>query len=162
RLIDTAATGDVSSTLIDELIAGDEDEVALRGSSRYLRRLAPRKDTRKPVASVGRAGTDAFALRVAVPGVLDTLEYHAVPGAVVKRPPTLTPEAAAAIPLVFVTAHYGLNTLAKMKAGDRVLIHNASGGVGLAAIQLAQRAGAEIFATAGSDEKRAMVRGLGV
>ncbi|CAN5903897.1 N/A [soil metagenome] len=246
RLIDADASGDVSATLVDELTAGTEDEVALRGSRRYLRRLVPRQDLHKAVVGTGRAGTDAFALRVATPGVLDSLEYHAVPraavrpgevevevhaaglnfkdvmlamgmlpdhaldashggwtlgrefagrvvrigdgvtnvavgdevlglgssafgsfcttfaGAVVVRPPTLTPEQAAAIPLVFVTAHYGLNTLAKMKAGDRVLIHNASGGVGLAAIQLAQRAGAAIFATAGSDEKRAFVRSLGI
>ncbi len=49
-----------------------------------------------------------------------------------------------------------------MKAGDRVLIHAAAGGVGLAAVQLAQRAGAEIFATAGSPEKRSHLQTLGV
>ena len=49
-----------------------------------------------------------------------------------------------------------------MKAGDRVLIHAAAGGVGLAAVQLAQRAGAEIFATAGSLEKRRHLQMLGV
>ena len=46
--------------------------------------------------------------------------------------------------------------LAGLKRGERVLIHAAAGGVGLAAVQIAQRAGAEIFATAGSDEKRAL------
>ena len=49
-----------------------------------------------------------------------------------------------------------------MKAGDRVLIHAATGGVGLAALQIAQRAGAEIFATAGSPEKRQYLQSLGV
>ena len=49
-----------------------------------------------------------------------------------------------------------------MKSGERVLIHAAAGGVGLAAVQLAQCAGAEVFATAGSDEKRAYLRSLGV
>jgi myxalamid-type polyketide synthase MxaB len=49
-----------------------------------------------------------------------------------------------------------------MSTGDRVLIHAAAGGVGLAAIKLAQQAGAEIFATAGSDEKRAFLKSLGV
>src|SRR5262249_7371908 len=45
---------------------------------------------------------------------------------------------------------------------ERVLIHAAAGGVGLAAVQLAQRAGAEIFATAGSPAKRAYLASLGV
>src|SRR5690242_14735254 len=49
-----------------------------------------------------------------------------------------------------------------MKAGDRVLIHAAAGGVGLAAVQLALRAGAEVFATAGSPAKREFLHTLGV
>jgi acyl transferase domain-containing protein/acyl carrier protein len=69
---------------------------------------------------------------------------------------------AATIPMAFTTAEYSLNRLAGLKRGERVLIHAASGGVGLAAVQLAQAAGAEIFATAGSDEKRALLRSLGV
>jgi NADPH:quinone reductase-like Zn-dependent oxidoreductase/acyl carrier protein len=77
-------------------------------------------------------------------------------------PDLLTAEEAATIPIVFLTAEYGLNRLAGMKAGDRVLIHAAAGGVGLAAVQLAQRAGAEIFATAGSPEKRELLKSLGV
>jgi acyl transferase domain-containing protein/acyl carrier protein len=66
------------------------------------------------------------------------------------------------VPVAFMTAHFTLNHLAKIDAGDRVLIHAAAGGVGLAAITLAQRAGAEIFATAGSPEKRAFLKSLGV
>ena len=80
----------------------------------------------------------------------------------VRRPAALSPAEAASIPLVFLTADYALNVLGHLKAGDRVLIHAGAGGVGLAAIQLAKLAGAEIFATAGSDEKRAFLRALGV
>jgi acyl transferase domain-containing protein len=69
---------------------------------------------------------------------------------------------AASIPVAFLTTLYGLHRLARIKAGDRVLIHAAAGGVGLAAVQLAQRAGAEIFATAGSAEKRSHLQALGV
>jgi acyl transferase domain-containing protein len=69
---------------------------------------------------------------------------------------------AASIPVAFLTTFYGLHHLARMKAGDRVLIHAATGGVGLAAIQLAQRAGAEVFATAGNPEKRKHLETLGV
>jgi acyl transferase domain-containing protein len=74
----------------------------------------------------------------------------------------LTLAEAASIPVVFLTTLYGLHHLGRMKTSDRVLIHAAAGGVGLAAVQLAQRAGAEIFATAGSPEKRRYLRTLGV
>ena len=79
-----------------------------------------------------------------------------------RKPETLTFEEAASIPVVFLTAHYGLRHLAKLAAGERILIHAASGGVGLAAVQIAQRAGAEIFATAGNSEKRQFLSSLGV
>ena len=63
-------------------------------------------------------------------------------------PEGLAPEEAAALQTVFLTALYGLERLAGLSAGDRVLIHACAGGVGQAALQLAQRAGAEVFATA--------------
>ncbi len=82
--------------------------------------------------------------------------------AVYPKPRGLSLEEAASFPNVFLTARYGLETLAKMKAGERVLIHAAAGGVGLAAVALAQRTGAEVFATAGSRRKRAYLSSLGV
>jgi acyl transferase domain-containing protein/D-arabinose 1-dehydrogenase-like Zn-dependent alcohol dehydrogenase/acyl carrier protein len=57
---------------------------------------------------------------------------------------------AAAVPIVFLTAYYALKDLAGVVAGDRVLIHAATGGVGLAAVQLARHFGAEVFTTASS------------
>jgi myxalamid-type polyketide synthase MxaB len=69
---------------------------------------------------------------------------------VVHKPAELSFETASAIPTVFLTAHYGLLQLAQLKAGERVLVHSAAGGVGQAAVQLAQAVGAEIFATASS------------
>lgn len=81
---------------------------------------------------------------------------------VTRKPSRLGLVEAATIPATFLTAHHALHHLAHMSAGDRVLVHAAAGGVGLAAVQLAQRAGAEIFATAGSDEKREYLRSLGV
>lgn len=68
----------------------------------------------------------------------------------------------AALPVVFLTAHYALNTIARLERGESVLIHAATGGVGLAALQVARRAGAVVFATAGSPEKRDFLRKLGV
>ncbi|MEW6732242.1 MAG: SDR family NAD(P)-dependent oxidoreductase [Acidobacteriota bacterium] len=81
---------------------------------------------------------------------------------VVLKPAHLSFPEAASLPIAFLTAHHALNNLARMGCEDRVLIHSATGGVGLAAIQLAQQAGAEIFATAGSPEKRQLLETLGV
>jgi acyl transferase domain-containing protein/NADPH:quinone reductase-like Zn-dependent oxidoreductase/NAD(P)-dependent dehydrogenase (short-subunit alcohol dehydrogenase family)/acyl carrier protein len=92
-----------------------------------------------------------FASRVRVPEAL-----------VAKKPESMSFAQAAGIPCVFLTAWYGLIQLARLQKGERVLIHAAAGGVGLAAIQIAQWVGAEIYATAGSDEKREYLRSLGV
>jgi len=70
--------------------------------------------------------------------------------------------AAASIPSTFLTVYYALHHLARLQAGEKVLIHGAAGGVGIAAIQYAKWAGAEIHATAGSDEKRDFLRLSGV
>ncbi len=81
---------------------------------------------------------------------------------VAMKPPRLTFDEATTIPIAFLTAHYALNHLARLEPGESVLVHAASGGVGLAAIQLAQRAGALVFATAGSPEKREFLKAIGV
>jgi len=80
---------------------------------------------------------------------------------VVRKPESLAFEQAAAIPVAFLTAYYGLHKFAKMSRGERVLIHAAAGGVGMAALQLAQRCGAEVLATA-STGKWAVLESLGV
>lgn len=65
-----------------------------------------------------------------------------------QKPDTLSFEEAATIPMTFLTAWYGLHVLGNMQPGEKVLIHAAAGGVGMAAVQLAQLQGAEVFATA--------------
>lgn len=80
----------------------------------------------------------------------------------VPKPRSLSFEAAATIPLAFLTAHYALNYLGRLSKGDRILIYDATESVGLAAIQIAQAAGAEIFATADSSEKLDFLRGIGI
>jgi NADPH:quinone reductase-like Zn-dependent oxidoreductase len=77
-------------------------------------------------------------------------------------PSTSASSEAATIPIVFATAYYALHELARLRRGERVLNHAAAGGVGLAAIQLARLAGAEVFATAGSPEKRQFLASLGI
>ncbi len=79
---------------------------------------------------------------------------------VAPAPPGMSLAALATVPSVFVTCVLSYE-LAGLKAGDRVLIHAGAGGVGLAAIQLAHAAGAEVFATA-SAPKQAYLRALGV
>jgi len=65
-----------------------------------------------------------------------------------RKPASLGMDEAAAVPIAFLTAYHGLHRLAKIRRGERVLIHAAAGGVGQAAVRLAREAGAEIFATA--------------
>jgi NADPH:quinone reductase-like Zn-dependent oxidoreductase/acyl carrier protein len=71
-------------------------------------------------------------------------------------------EQAAALPIAYTTAAYALQHLAGLRAGQRVLIHAAAGGVGLAAVHLARRVGARLFVTAGSPEKRSYLKRLGI
>jgi acyl transferase domain-containing protein/NADPH:quinone reductase-like Zn-dependent oxidoreductase/NADP-dependent 3-hydroxy acid dehydrogenase YdfG/acyl carrier protein len=80
---------------------------------------------------------------------------------VVRKPENLTFEEAATIPTAFLTAYYGLYQQAQLKSGERILIHAAAGGVGQAAVQLAQRVGAEVLATA-SPSKWEHLRATGV
>jgi len=81
---------------------------------------------------------------------------------VISKPDTLSFEEAATIPVAFGTAYYALIKLAGLAQGERILIHAAAGGVGMAAVKIAQWMGAEIFATAGNPEKRAFLRSLGI
>jgi acyl transferase domain-containing protein/NADPH:quinone reductase-like Zn-dependent oxidoreductase/acyl carrier protein len=80
---------------------------------------------------------------------------------VAPMPEHLTFAEAAAIPVVYLTAYYGLVDLADLRAGEKLLVHAAAGGVGMAAVQLARHFGVTVFATA-SPSKWDAVRALGV
>ncbi|SPM37836.1 multifunctional mycocerosic acid synthase membrane-associated MAS, partial [Mycobacterium numidiamassiliense] len=80
----------------------------------------------------------------------------------VTLPSGLDAEQAAAATTAYATAWYGLQDMARIKPGERVLIHSATGGVGRAAMAIARLAGAEIFATAGSPQRRALLHDMGV
>lgn len=73
---------------------------------------------------------------------------------VVKIGPGVSFAEAAAVPVNFATAYIALHDVARMRAGESILIHAGAGGTGQAAIQLAQNLGVTVFATVGSDEKR--------
>jgi polyketide synthase 5 len=80
----------------------------------------------------------------------------------VTLPAGLRDDQAAAVSTASATAWYSLHDLARISSGDKVLIHSATGGVGQAAIAIARAAGAEIFATAGTEERRDILRGMGI
>jgi acyl transferase domain-containing protein/acyl carrier protein len=76
-------------------------------------------------------------------------------------PDSLKPKEALIV-VPYMTALHALEDIARLEKGERVLIHGACGAVGLAAIQVCQAVGAEIFATAGSEDKRTWLRSKGV
>ncbi|MGK7908957.1 MAG: SDR family NAD(P)-dependent oxidoreductase [Synechococcus sp.] len=116
------------------------------------------------IVAVGE-GVTAFAVGdevVAAQAIGSLSSYVTVPADFVAyKPQNLSFEAAATIPIAFLTAYHGLCQWAQVKAGDRVLIHSAAGGVGQAAVQLAQQAGAEVWGTA-SQGKWAFLQSTGV
>ena len=105
-----------------------------------------------------RVGDDVVALAPSCLGSYVTTDATLVAG----KPAHITFEDAVTIPLTFMTAYYALHHLGRLSKGERVLIHAAAGGVGQAALQIAQHVGAEIFATAGTPEKRAFLEQQGV
>lgn len=106
-----------------------------------------------------RPGDEVVAISLETPAAT----YMCVNAHLVRRRPArLTAAEAASVPVALVTAYQSLVHLAQLRPGERVLIHHATGGVGMAAVQLARWRGAEVYATAGSPEKRAMLRMMGV
>ncbi|TXH18570.1 MAG: SDR family NAD(P)-dependent oxidoreductase [Mycobacterium sp.] len=234
------------SALARELWAdGSEADVAVRGTSRYVARLAPRKnapaaarrptpgsevafrmeypqagvidDVRAVAAARPAPGSDEVEIRVhavglnfidamralgVYPGQLDgpvrvgiecagiitaigdrvagdaglqvgdavlalamdgVGSFVTTPAALVAaKPEQLTFEAAAALPIAYLTAYYSLHEQARLRRGEHVLIHSGAGGVGLAAVQVARWLGATVYATAGTAEKREHLHALGV
>ena len=90
-------------------------------------------------------------------------QYVTVPESTVAEiPANLNWTEAAAVPEVFITAHDALFTQAKLKMGERVLIHAAGSGVGTAAIQIAHAAGATVYGTSRTADKLQKARPLGL
>ncbi|MDR3538267.1 MAG: beta-ketoacyl synthase N-terminal-like domain-containing protein [Acetobacteraceae bacterium] len=111
------------------------------------------------------SGVTGFAPGDAVVAVVaGALATHVCADArlVLPKPPTLDYARAAAVPIAGVTAWHALRHLARIRPGQRVLVHAATGGVGWFALRIAQQAGAVVVATAGSSEKRARLTALGV
>ncbi|MFJ8746005.1 acyltransferase domain-containing protein [Embleya sp. NPDC127516] len=77
------------------------------------------------------------------------------------RPHNLTPAQAAGVPVAHVSAYRGLIDMAQLQPGETVLIHSATGGMGMAALDIARRRGATVYATAGTESKRNLLLQLG-
>lgn len=95
---------------------------------------------------------------------LESVTTHATVDArlAVRIPDALAPTRAATVPIAFLTAWMALEELARVRSGESVLIHAATGGVGQAALQIARWRGAKVIATAGSPEKRSWLERQGI
>ncbi len=116
------------------------------------------------ITAVGK-GVNEFKIGDKVLGVASgSFATHVVTNEnlIVHKPENISFEEAASVPIVYLTAYYTLHKLANVQKGESVLIHAATGGVGLAAIQVAKMLGAKIFGTAGNDTKRSVLSSEGV
>ncbi|MFO0572463.1 MAG: thioesterase domain-containing protein [Polyangia bacterium] len=103
-------------------------------------------------------GMDVIAL--GGPSLASRVTLHA--SVVAPKPAHLSWEQAAGLGISYMTAYYALHRLGRLQRGESVLIHAAAGGVGLAAVHVAQWLGAEIYASAGSPRRREFLRELGI
>ena len=115
-----------------------------------------------PDVSSFRPGDQVYGMVGGVGGLQGTLaEYVVVNAALLAaKPKSLSMHEAAALPLVTITAWEGLVDRAKVRSGQKVLVHAGAGGVGHVAVQIARSAGADVFATVAPD-KRAIAERFG-
>jgi NADPH:quinone reductase-like Zn-dependent oxidoreductase len=99
---------------------------------------------------------------MAIPDFNAYAEWATVPaGRAYRMPPAMTFEEAAAFPVNYLTAYHSMFAMGNLQPGDRILIHGAAGGVGIAAVQLARAKGLVVFGTAGPS-KQEYLRKIGV
>jgi NADPH2:quinone reductase len=107
----------------------------------------------------GFAAGDRVACCLPYGGGADLVAVH--PEAVFPLPDSVTFEKAAALPMNYLTAQFALETRARVRPGETVLVHGAAGGVGTACLQVAHGYGARTIAVVSTPEKADFVRGLG-
>ena len=107
-------------------------------------------------------GDEVYAMATGIGGVQGSLAEYAVVDArlLARKPGNLSMREAAGLPLVLITAREGLVDRARVRAGQKVLIHGGAGGVGHVAVQIARAFGAEVFAT-GSARHQGTIEALG-
>ncbi|TVY51056.1 Fumagillin dodecapentaenoate synthase [Lachnellula cervina] len=124
------------------IVPGNEHTLGGEGAG-IVTRVSPEIDNFKVGQRVVVFDKGTFANRV-----------QTTPGRCYALPDDMSFEQASTLSAVYLTSIYGLFDLAKLSKGQTVLIHSAAGGVGIAAIQLCQYIGAELFVTVGTTEKR--------
>lgn len=123
-------------------VPGDESQLGFEAAG-VVRNVCPTVSGYAPGDRVVVWSKGCFANRI-----------RTVPARVHRIPDELSFEDAATLPVVYVTSLHALFDQGNLSRGKSILIHSAAGGVGIAAIQLAQYVGAEVFATVSSPEKR--------
>jgi NADPH:quinone reductase-like Zn-dependent oxidoreductase len=115
-----------------------------------------------PGVSGFAAGDEVYGMTGGVGGVQGSLAQYAAVDAdlLARKPQRFSMREAAALPLVFITAWEGLVDRAKVRAGQKVLVHGGAGGVGHIAVQIAKAAGALVYAT-GKAAQRATIESFG-
>jgi acyl transferase domain-containing protein/NADPH:quinone reductase-like Zn-dependent oxidoreductase/acyl carrier protein len=135
--------------------------------------MYPGQDNRPPVlgwecvgtvTEVGSAVTDVAVGDEVVAIAEGALAHEAITRSCLTapKPARLTAAEAATLPAAYLTAYHALNGLARLERGQKILIHSATGGTGRALLSMARWKGARVFATAGNEAKRKLLRKLGV
>ncbi|MBC6440661.1 MAG: NADPH:quinone oxidoreductase family protein [Rhodospirillales bacterium] len=123
--------------------------------------FTPGMEVAGTIAAVGE-GVEEFAAGDAVIGMMSTGGYAEKVACkaenVVPRSAPVPGAIACSLPVAYGTAHISLDDRARMKPGESLLVHGASGGVGLAAVEVGKAMGATVIATASSEEKLAIAR----
>jgi NADPH:quinone reductase len=169
--VDTPAPGPAQVLVRLRAAAVNQVDIAVRRNSFPTPKEPPKtigSDGAGVVEAVGSEvagvapGDEVFFTGLGIGSEGSYAEYALVaPVQTVSKPPGISFEEAAALGLVFATAWYGLVHRAVLAAGETVLVQGAAGGVGSAAVQLAQARGARVLATVSSADDAERVRALG-
>ncbi len=158
--------GGLSPGLIEEFYSGDRLGMEISGTVTAVGEDAGEYKTGDEIVALVRGGFSSCA--TVKPLIINAQQYKhgisllSLPDCITVPKPASLDFMQAPVFIGYLTAYYGLIRIAGIQEGETVLIHNASGGVGLAAVQVARWAGAKIFATAGNEEKREFLKSLGI
>ncbi|WP_409329217.1 NADPH:quinone oxidoreductase family protein [Trujillonella humicola] len=164
--VDEPATGG-DRVVVDVHAAGVTFPEVLQSRGEYQIKPALPFVPGSEVAGVVRYAPEGAAVRAgdrvaAFPGTGGFAEVVAAdPRMVFPLPENLSFAQGAALPMNYLTVHFGLTRRGGLRAGDSVLVHGAAGGVGTAAVQLAAALGARVIAVTSSEEKAATARAAG-
>lgn len=164
--VDEPATGP-GVVVVDVHVAGVTYPEVLQSRGQYQLKpdlpFVPGSEVAGVVRSAPEGSGFTAGQRVAAfPGLGGFAEVAAAPPEMVfALPDAVSFEAGAALPMNYLTVHFGLVRRGQLRAGDTVLVHGAAGGVGTAAVQLAAALGARVVAVVSSQDKAETARAAG-